>query len=196
MLSVVYDDDVEIGRKQARYMGQALHGRGKIAMLDGPAAGEWSIRRVKGFKEVMAAQYPGIQIVAEKFSSPERPSAQKLMEDILSANPVLDGVFTVADSMALGVADAASHAGRLDQLVITTTSFSKEVLPYLKSGAIKVDVDENPVLMGRVALDNVVRGLNGDPVPKIVYVPSPAMTAESAKTITADHWAPETWRLK
>jgi ribose transport system permease protein len=196
IVSTVVDDDEGIGRQQARFMGQALHGHGRVAMLNGPAAGEWSIRRVRGFKAVMAAQYPGIVIVAEKFGIPDRSDAQRLTEDLLTSTPDLDGIFTVADSLGLGAVDAARNAGRLDKLVITTTAFSKESLPALKSGALKVNVDENPVLMGRLALDNVVRGLNGQPVPKMLYVPSPAMTGADLGKVDARHWAPDNWRLQ
>lgn len=196
IVSTVANDDVGIGRQQAQFMGEALKGRGRVAMLNGPSAGEWSINRRAGFKEVMAAKYPGIVIVAEKYGIPDRSEFQRITEDLLASTPDLDGIFTVADSIALGAADAAKNAGRLDRLVITTTSFSKETLPYLKSGAIDVNVDENPVLMGRLALNNVVRGLNGDPVPKMIYVPSPAMTAATLGTVTDSHWAPDDWRLQ
>jgi ABC-type sugar transport system substrate-binding protein len=197
VLSSVIDDDLNIGRQQGDFMGQVLGGKGSIAMLDGPAAADWSSRRVQGFKEVLRAKYPDIRVVAERNGIPDRADAQRLTEDILSANPRLDGIFTVADGMAMGAADAVSAAGRSNSITITTASFSRESLPYMAKGWIKLNVDENPVLMGRTAINNVVNGLNGGPIPKTIYVPNPARTVKDAQNVDpAKQWAPEGWTIK
>jgi ribose transport system substrate-binding protein len=169
----------------------------QLVMLDGPAAADWSVRRVQGFKEVIGSKYPGITVVAERNGIPDRADAQRLTEDILSANPKLDGIITVADGMAMGAADAVAKAGRSGQITITTASFSRESVPYMEKGWIKLNVDENPVVMGREAINNVVNALNGTPVPKTIYVPNPAMTAQNLSTVDASkRWAPDGWSLK
>jgi ABC-type sugar transport system substrate-binding protein len=194
--AAVLDDDLKIGRRQGEYMAKALGGRGNVAMLDGPAAADWSLRRVQGFKEVLA-KYPDIRIVAERNGIPDRADAQRLAQDLLLAFSDLDGIFTVADGMAMGAADAAMHANRIERLTITTASFSRETVPYLEAGHIDVNVDENPVLMGRTAINVVIRALNGEAVPKVTYVPSPAITRENLANVDAKiQWAPEEWRLK
>lgn len=195
--SSIIDDDLSIGRKQGDFMGQALQGKGLIAMLDGPAAADWSTRRVQGFKEVLSRSYPGIKIVAERNGVPDRADALRLTEDILSANAKLDGIFTVADGMAMGTADAVAAAKRSNSITVTTASFSRESLPYMMKGLIKINVDENPVLMGRAAINDVVDGLNGASVPRTIYVPNPARTAQDANSINASkQWAPDGWTIK
>jgi ABC-type sugar transport system substrate-binding protein len=192
--SSVVNDDLEIGRQQARYMGRSLASKGRVAMLNGPAAADWASRRVKGFKEVLAAEFPGITIIAERNGIPDRADAQRLTEDLLSANRQLDGLFTVADGMAMGAADAMRNASRTN-IVLTTASFSQESLPYMQNGLIDLNVDENPVLMGRAAVDNIVRALNGEPVARTVFIPSPAYTAETASRVDpARQWAPKGWQ--
>ena len=195
--AAVLDDDDAIGRRQAEFMGNALHGNATVAMLSGPAAADWSARRARGFKEVMAAKFPNIKIVAERNGIPDRADAQRLAEDLLVTFPDLAGLFTVADGMAMGAADAAIAAHRIDGVTITTASFSRETIPYITAGHIDVNVDENPLLMGRTAINIVTRALNGEAVPKIVYVPSPAITRENLESVNkATQWAPEEWSLK
>jgi ribose transport system substrate-binding protein len=195
--AAVLDDDDAIGRRQAQFMGQALHGQGQVAMLSGPAAADWSSRRARSFKAVMAAEFPNIKIVAERHGIPDRADAQRLAEDLLVGFPDLAGLFAVADGMAMGAADAAIAAQRIDRITITTASFSRETVPYLTAGHIDVNVDENPVLMGRTALNTVVRALNGEAVPKITYVPSPAITRDKLAAVDEKtQWAPEDWHLK
>lgn len=197
VLSSVIDDDLSIGRQQAEFMGSALHGKGLVAMLDGPAAADWSSKRVQGFKEVLGSKFPGLRIVAERNGIPDRADALRLAQDILTANPRLDGIFTVADGMAMGAADAASTAGRSKSITITTASFSRESLPYMAKGLIQLNVDENPVLMGRAAINNVISGLNGTPIPRTIYVPNPGRTVQNVQGIdAAKQWAPDGWTLK
>jgi len=195
--SAILDDDLAIGRMQADYMGRALQGRGYVAMLSGPAAAEWSTLRAKGFKEIMAQKFPGIRIVAERFGIPDRADAQRLTEDLLTANKRLDGLFTVADGMAMGAVDALRQADRLDRTTVTTASFSRETVPHLRAGDIDLNVDENPVLIGRVAINTVVRALNGTPVPRTIFVPNPPITAATLERIdSTKQWAPPDWRLR
>lgn len=197
VVSAVLDDDPEIGRKQGRFMGRALSGRGRVAMLNGPAGAEWSMRRVAGFKEVLAREFPGVEVVAEREGIPDRSDAKRLAEDLFVAFPALDGVFTVADGMAMGVVDAAVAANRIDKLTVTTASFSRETLPFLQKQYIDVNVDENPVLMGRIAVNVVVRALNGEVVPSVVLVPNPEITAGNLASVDPTvQWAPEDWKLK
>jgi ABC-type sugar transport system substrate-binding protein len=197
VVAAVIDDDLEIGRRQARYMGTALHGGGTVLMLDGPSAAEWSSRRVRGFKEVLKNQYPKIRIVAERFGIPDRADAQRIAQDMLTTFPSASGIFTVADGMAMGAADAARAANPNKRITVTTASFSRETVPYLKAGYIGVNVDENPVLMGRTVVDTAVRGLNGESVPSTVYVPNPSITKANLGSVNAaTQWAPPSWRLK
>lgn len=194
ILSSVIDDDLGIGKAQADFMGMSLGGKGFVAMLDGPAAADWATRRVRGFKAELAARFPGIRVVAERNGIPDRSDAQRLTEDILSANPKLDGLFTVADGMAMGAADAVAAVNRTAQITITTASLSRESIPFIKKGMIKLNVDENPMLMGRAAINNVVNGLNGIPVPKIIFIPNPSVTAANLAALDpARQWAPEGW---
>jgi len=195
--AAVLTDDLAIGRKQAEFMGAALGGRGEVAMLSGPAAAEWSMKRAQGFKEIMAQKFPNIKIVAERFGIPDRADPQRLTQDLLVTFPQLNGIFTVADGMALGAADAARAVNRIEKMTITTASFSREAVPYIQAGYIKLDIDESPVITGRMVVNRSVEFLNGQTVPKLTYVPIPGWTKESLKTVdSAHHWAPESWKIR
>lgn len=195
--AAVINDDLEIGRSQAEEMGKALQGKGNVAMLNGPPAADWATRRAEGFTEVIKSKYPLISVVTSKNGIPDRADAQKLSEDILTAFPNLRGIFTVADGMAMGAADAVTNAKLPGKVAITTASFSRESVPFILSGRITANVDENPVMMGRASINMVVNALNGIAVPKISLIPSPIITRDNIKSIKpSEQWAPEGWRLK
>lgn len=190
----VLTDDVAIGRKQAEFMGKALGGQGNIVMFNGPAAADWSTNRTKGFKEILSEKYPAIKILAERNGIPDRADSQRIAEDFLVTFPKIDGFFTVADGMAMGVADAVRAAGRIDNTIVTTASFSKETIPYIMEKWIDVNVDESPVFLGRLSVIRAVQLLNGEDIPKKTYVPIPEWTDSNISSVSENsQWAPENW---
>lgn len=197
LVSAVLDNDLEIGAKQAQFMGKALGGKGQVVMLNGPAGAEWSLNRVKGFKQTLISNSRRYKVLAERFGIPDRADAQRLTEDLLAAFPQINGLFTVADGMAMGAADAVIAAGRIDEITITTASFSRESVPYIRKGYIDLNVDESPVLEGRWAVDIAVRHLNGEKAPKLIFVPNPEITRENVDRVSPEQqWAPDGWKIR
>jgi ribose transport system substrate-binding protein len=145
---------------------------------------------------VLAQKYPKIQIVAERNCNPDRTAALRMMEDLLVTFPDLKGVFTVTDILALGASDAIVRAHRIEQIEITTAGFSQDSIDAMKRGWIDLNVDESPLLTGRVALNTAIDVLNGDTVHHTILVPNPVMSADQASEVEAkQHWAPSNWKL-
>jgi len=193
--AIVVSDDRLIGTRQGEAMCRLLPQGGNVAMLSGPAAAEWAGNRAGGFRDAIQKGCPNLKVVAERFTNPGRPEAQRETEDLLVAFQKLDGLFTVGDAMAMGAADAARAAKRKN-MVITTAGFFEETRPYIDSGAIAVAIDESAVLNGRLALVRAVQVLNGEHPPRLTLVPTPVRTKESiASLATADIWAPSAWRI-
>ena len=75
---------------------------------------------------------------------------------------------------------------------MTTASFSKESVPYIRSGQISLNVDESPVLQGRTAINAVVYVLNGYTIPETIYVPIPGIDKETLDIMNlSNRWAPD-----
>jgi ABC-type sugar transport system substrate-binding protein len=195
----VLDDDYNIGRAQAEYIDKKFGGKAKGVMLSGPAGSDWSMNRVKGFKEYISNK-PGIRVVGEKWSEPSIEVAQAIMDDFLQSFPDMQFCYTAADGMSMGAANAVRSAKKLGQVAITTASFSPEGADYLKKGWISLDVGESPILEGAWAVDVAVKALNGEEYPRLVYVPNPPFTKESFDNPEFTkyfkyQWAPKEWRV-
>lgn len=187
-------DYADIGRKQAQQIKRALPSGGEVLMLTGPAGAEWSTNETNGFKAEIGTNSPW-RLVAERNSNPDRVEAQRIMEDLLVRFPKAQACFSVTDSLAMGAIDALGET-RAKTAVVTTAGFSEETVAPLKAGRITVNVDESPVLIGRAAVNAMVRVLNGDTVARRQFVPTPAHTPESvSKGIDPDQWAPAKWRM-
>ena len=70
-------------------------------------------QRAKGFKEQIAAKYPGMKLVADKYADGMATTGLNMMTDLITANPNLRGVFAsnLIMSQGAGQAIAENKAG-------------------------------------------------------------------------------------
>lgn len=103
-------DNKAFGRKSAEFMVEKLGGQGKIVILEGIPS-TVNTDRVNAALEVFKRS-PGIQIVAQDSGMWNREKAEKVMQNILVAQPQIDAIWASDDDMALGVENALKAAGR------------------------------------------------------------------------------------
>jgi ribose transport system substrate-binding protein len=116
----------------AKAMGKMLGGKGKVAILNAPPGIIIRDQRTNGFVDGMKKNYPDIQIVADQVADWDRKKAQDVLTTILTANPDLNGVYGVNDSMALGAMDVAKSKGL--KLVIFGNDGEKDALEAIEAG--------------------------------------------------------------
>lgn len=162
-------NQVDDGRKIGEWMAKRLNGKGKVAMLKGVSGASYAMDMEKGFKESIA-KYPGIKIISEVNSNSTKEEGLKRTENILTANPELDGIYAVNDEMALGAIQAAEAAGRLNKLVITGYGGTPPGLEAVKEGKMTATVALKPASWGALGIQTVYDVLNGKTVPNpIIY---------------------------
>ena len=66
-------------------------------------------QRDKGFKEQLAAKYPGLKVVADKYADGMASTGLNIMTDLITANPNLRGVFASNLIMAQGAGQAIAE---------------------------------------------------------------------------------------
>ena len=60
---------------------------------------------------------PDMEIVACQVADFDRAKGMSVMENILQANPEIDGLYAANDEMLLGALEAMEAAGRTDEIV-------------------------------------------------------------------------------
>lgn len=108
-----------IGTACAEYLGEKLAGEGIIAVMNCPSVGSVSSERVDGFKEVMQAKYPNIQLIDVTSAGFTQEDGLVMATDMLVANPHIDAVFSIDDEPSLGILQAIKDAGRTDIKYLT-----------------------------------------------------------------------------
>lgn len=194
----VYPDDIALGRVSAEYVIKKLGGKGNIVMLNGPAGANWSMDRVKGFKEKLG-EAPDIKILAEQWSVLDTNIAMNIMSDYLQRFPEIDYVWTVYDGLAVGARRAAEAVKRESEMGIACIGMVPETLRMLQDGSLDMVVGEAPVTMGRMALETAVKVYRGEAVEKRQHNPFEVYTHDmvsgsSKPDMSADIY-PEGWSV-
>ena len=102
----------------AKTMGEAMGGKGKVAILNAPPGIIIRDQRTNGFVDGLKKDHPQIEVVADQVADWDRKKAQDVLHTILAAHPDLGGVYGVNDSMALGAVDVAKEKALIGKLVI------------------------------------------------------------------------------
>ncbi|GEN22841.1 ABC transporter substrate-binding protein [Halomonas cupida] len=105
----------DAGYKACEYLADALGGEGQVALLDGIPVVP-ILQRIEGC-EAALGEHEGIEIVGKQNGRQERTHAMTVTENLIQANPELDGVFSVNDIGSLGALIAIDSSGRDIKLV-------------------------------------------------------------------------------
>jgi len=104
-------DDREFGETGAKFLVEALDGKGNIIALDGMDGITVAINRWEGAKSVFD-KYPGIKILGKTFADWDYAKGKAASENFLAAFPNIDGVWASGGAMTQGAIEAFVEAGR------------------------------------------------------------------------------------
>ncbi|MEA3334626.1 MAG: D-ribose ABC transporter substrate-binding protein [Chloroflexota bacterium] len=165
----IASDNVFGGQMAGEYLCEALEGSGKVVELQGIAGTSAARERGQGFNEYLAAECPGLEIVAQQTANFNRDEGYTVFENILQAQSEIDAVFAHNDEMILGALEAAEDAGRADEINFTGFDAVYDALLAVDSGRLDATIAQKPRTMGLLAVENAVKFLNGDPI--VEYIP-------------------------
>ena len=160
-VTFVATDNYAAGQTAARRLAELLHGKGKVAELTHKPGGMSTVDRERGFEEVMAKEFPAIQIVARQYGMADRAKSRDAAEDILTAHPDLDGMFASAEANSIGAVQAIQARGLAGKVKLVTFDSSDMHIKALKDGTIDVMLVQDPYRIGYEAVRSLVMKLNG-----------------------------------
>jgi ribose transport system substrate-binding protein len=149
---------------------QAKYGKaeGQVALINFlPGVGSLQARD-KGFKEQLAAKYPGLKLVAEKVADGQAVTGLNIMTDLITAYPDLRGVFSDALFIGQGGGQAIAENKAGDRIKFVTFDSDEKLVGFLKDGAITALVVQDPFRMGYDGVKTALAASKGEKVePKI-----------------------------
>jgi len=178
IVSHIASDNVAGGKMAGEYLAKALNEKGKVVELEGIAGTSAARDRGKGFNEVMK-NYPNIEIVARQTADFDRAKGLSVFENILTAQPEINGVFAHNDEMVLGAIQAAEAAGRTGIIFVGFDAID-DAIKAVKDGKLAATVQQQPSVMGELGVQIAVKHLKGETVESSIPVPLKLITKENA----------------
>lgn len=166
----IASDNVEGGRMAGEFLAKLVDYKGKLVELEGIPGTSAARDRGAGFNEVIK-KYPDIKIVARQEAGFDRAKGMTVMENILQAQPEIDGIFCHNDEMALGALRAVEAAGRLSAIKIVGFDATDDAVKSVKDGKLVATVAQKPRVMGSMAVETAKQVLDGVKVDEFIPVP-------------------------
>ena len=135
----------------AKAMGDAMGGKGKVAILNAPPGIIIRDQRTNGFLDGLKKHHPDIEVVADQVADWDRKKAQDVLNTILVANPDLGGAYGVNDSMALGAVDVAKEKGLIGKMAIFGNDGEIAALESIEAGELTGTQYTDVYQQGRLA---------------------------------------------
>ena len=197
-----YIDQWNLGEMGARQLFKDMGGKGKIfAML--PIPGTTAAVDQLAALETVMKEFPGIELLSAEYGDWNRAKAKQITENLLQKYPKIDGVFSPAGQMSIGVAEAFDEAGRLGEVVMSPgdeyNGWLKWVEKHKQGGAVTF-----PTRVGQESLKQALKMLAGKPIKRGLAIPSEYISPAENKNYVEmkrpdDWWAstlPEEWKPK
>jgi len=171
--SFLTTDNVNAGRIAADGLAAAITAKygkpeGDVALITSlPGVGSLD-QRAKGFKDELAAKYPGLKLVADKVADGQATTALNIMTDLITANPNLRGVFASNLIMAQGAGQAVAENKKADTIKLIGFDSDQKLIGFLKDGTIAGLMVQDPYRMGYDGIKTALAVSKGEKVQQFV----------------------------
>ena len=176
-VSFVATNNYSAGITAGKRMGEALDGKGKVAVVKMVRGSASTTQRELGFEDALK-DFPDVEIVAERFCQAQWQTAIEVTEEMLSEHEDLSGIFASAEPATLGAAKGLKERGLADAVNLVGFDFSDQLETDLKDGVIDALVVQDPFFIGQTAVNTIVAKLNGETPHKVIQSPSRLVTVE------------------
>ncbi len=164
------------GEAGGEWLKQQLPSGGKLGVILCVAGHPVTTARLDGFK---AGAGPGFKVVATADAQCDPEKGRKAMEDMISAHPGLDAVFSTSDSQSIGVVKAL-EAAKEDPLLVSFDA-QPPIVKDIESGAVvDASVAWSAHEIGADAVKAAVAAARGETVEKTTLVPVTVVSKDNA----------------
>lgn len=161
--SYIGTDNYAGGVKAGELMAKELGDKGKVAIIDYPTV-QSVVNRIDGFKKAIG-EHKDIEIVAQQ-TGITRAEALAAAQNMLQANPDIQGIFGFGDDAALAAAVAVKSAGLENQVKVIGFDGMEEARNAVDTNPVMVGVIQQfPGEMGKRAVDTAIDVIAGKEVP-------------------------------
>jgi ribose transport system substrate-binding protein len=169
MTSLLATDNVNAGRVAADALAVAItksyaDTEGDVAIIAAMPRIASLDQRAKGFKEMVAAKYGALDIVAEKTADGNVATGINIMKDLIASAADLRGVFVSDPVMTLAVGEAIAEKKSDDKINVVGVGSDEKLIKFLADDVITGLVVEDPFRMGYDGVKTALAASKGEQV--------------------------------
>jgi ribose transport system substrate-binding protein len=182
LASYIASNNVEAGKLGGQQLLKAVPNNAKVAMLIGIPGASAARDRGKGFTDAVAdtsINTKGAKLVTQQVANFKRDEALNVMQNILTANPDLAGVFAQNDEMALGAVQAIKAKGLTGKVFVVGVDGVDDAKAAIKAGDMLATVAQQPDVMGQLAVEAAIKLTKGQTVDSKQDVPLKVLTKDN-----------------
>lgn len=168
-------DDAQFGRDGAKYLAEALDGKGNILAIRGISGNSIDNDRYRGVEEVLS-KYPDIKVVDQGFGDWAYDKGKQVCESLLIAHPDIQGIWSSGGAMTQACAEVAEENGL--PLVPMTGEANNGFLRTWKEKGLKSVAPISPTWFGQQGVIAALRVLEGAPIARDNLVNPPPITQD------------------
>jgi ABC-type sugar transport system substrate-binding protein len=136
--------------------------------------------RTKGFRDgLKEGGFTGKEAALQQMQSYTADETFKFVQDMLTANPDLRGLFIQTDQPAIGALRAIKAARKEGEVLVAAFDGIPEFVDLLKSKQLVVSGMQQPYLMGQKSGQALVEAIDGQKPEKEILVPILVVTSEN-----------------
>jgi len=126
----------------------------KTVIITGSEGANTNTERLQGLFEIVGEQGPDcwIDVVAMQTANWDVEQGYKVMQNMLSANPDIELVFAICDTMGIGALRAIEEANKKEQISIISYDGIREALSLVEQGDFLATVGMKPRDEGQIGL--------------------------------------------
>ena len=138
-------------------------------LIESSVAGVQTIKdRDTGFKRGLAASCPGIKVAAQRFNNNELNAAASQVNDVLTANSNIVGIFADNNTSGVGTARAIKDNNAKDKIPVVAFDTDPQENAALADGSIDALVVQNPYFFGyQGVVEAGMAAVGSQPPPKL-----------------------------
>lgn len=161
----------------AQYIGNALGGEGKVAVL-GSNSIFTLLQRTTILESVLAFEFPDIEVVRWEDFDFTPDGAARIATAGLQADPEIGAIFAHWDVPATGAIQAVDELGRDDVIITSFTGDNTTGYQLLAEGLIDATVGQSNAQVGMIACEYLALALAGEALPEDTLVPTGFVVAD------------------
>ena len=182
--SFIISDNYEGAHGVGKALADALKAKdwlgGKVGIVAISQARKNGQARTKGFRDgLKEGGWTGQEAALQQMQSYTTDETFKFVQDMLTANPDLRGLFVQTDQPALGALRAIKAAHKDGEVLVAAFDGIPEFVDLLKSKAIVASGMQQPYLMGQKSGEALISAISGTKPEKQITVPILAITSDN-----------------